>query len=338
MAEPQAVCPIQDLTHIAVARRHAVKRASALGFDDSETSNLAIAVTEAATNLLKHAGSGELIFRNLSAPETGIEVLSIDQGPGLSSVSGSMLDGYSTKGTPGNGLGAMKRLSQEFDLYSDSPNPGLVLRMAFWPKTASKTPPSFDVGAVCLPMAGETACGDDWICLQGPDTAIAVVADGLGHGPEAAIASHTATSRVDAAKRGRPGMMMELLHGALRSTRGAAVAIADIDSAKQDIAFVGIGNIGACVVHATARQQLISHNGIVGHSLRRVQEFHEAWVSDPTLIMHSDGLLTRWEIDRYPGLLARHPGVIAGVMYRDYTRGRDDITVLVVRRRPLYRS
>jgi hypothetical protein len=48
--------------------------------------------------------------------------------------------------------------------------------------------------------------------------------------------------------------------------------------------------------------------------------------------MHSDGLLTNWSLDAYPGLLTRHPALIAGVMYRDFRRGRDDVTVLAVRR------
>ena len=48
------------------------------------------------------------------------------------------------------------------------------------------------------------------------------------------------------------------------------------------------------------------------------------------LIMHSDGLQSRWSLEKYAGLVGQHPGVIAGVLYRDYTRGRDDVTVAAV--------
>ena len=47
--------------------------------------------------------------------------------------------------------------------------------------------------------------------------------------------------------------------------------------------------------------------------------------------MHSDGLTTHWTLERLPGLAARHPSLIAGVLYRDFKRGRDDVTVVVAR-------
>jgi len=48
------------------------------------------------------------------------------------------------------------------------------------------------------------------------------------------------------------------------------------------------------------------------------------------LIMYSDGLQSRWNLQDYPGLVHRHPAVIASVLHRDFCRGRDDVTVLVV--------
>jgi hypothetical protein len=50
------------------------------------------------------------------------------------------------------------------------------------------------------------------------------------------------------------------------------------------------------------------------------------------LVMHSDGLATHWNLDQYPGLVGRRPSLIAGVLYRDFARGRDDVTVVVAKK------
>jgi hypothetical protein len=95
--------------------------------------------------------------------------------------------------------------------------------------------------------------------------------------------------------------------------------------------FVGVGNIAAVVRSESGNRHLVSHNGIVGHTLRKLQQFSVGWPDDALLIMHSDGLGSRWELAPYPGLAFRHPAIIAAVLYRDFTRGRDDVTVLVAR-------
>ena len=74
---------------------------------------------------------------------------------------------------------------------------------------------------------------------------------------------------------------------------------------------------------------MVSYNGTVGHEVRKIREFTYLWPKGGLLVMHSDGLGTQWRLDRYPGLIARHPSLIAGVLYRDFNRGRDDVTVLV---------
>jgi hypothetical protein len=76
---------------------------------------------------------------------------------------------------------------------------------------------------------------------------------------------------------------------------------------------------------------MVSHNGIVGSNMRKVQEFTQAWQPGSLLVLCSDGLNTRWDLNRYPGLADRHPSVIAALLYRDFARRRDDVTVLVLR-------
>jgi hypothetical protein len=72
-------------------------------------------------------------------------------------------------------------------------------------------------------------------------------------------------------------------------------------------------------------------NGTVGHSMGRVQQFTYPYDKQAELIMHSDGLATRWSVEQYHGLASRHPALLAGVLFRDYSRKRDDATIIVSR-------
>jgi hypothetical protein len=77
---------------------------------------------------------------------------------------------------------------------------------------------------------------------------------------------------------------------------------------------------------------MVSHNGIVGHAVRSIQEFVYPCSRNMLVVLHSDGLATNWHLPVYPGLAEKHPGIIAATRYRDFTRGRDDVTVVVARR------
>ncbi len=325
---------IGESSEIASARRAGNTLARNLGFDETRAGQLAIVITEAATNIVKHAREGEILLRSIEVDgATGIEVLAIDRGPGMSNVALRMEDGNSTVGTYGVGLGAIGRLAAEFDIYSIE-GQGTVLRMALW-KGANGAPSSgWDVGAVCLPVAGETICGDalDFgITKHGITVAMA---DGLGHGPDAAAASEPAVVLASAQPSLTPAQLLNLAHNALRGTRGAAMAVASINTRTNQLLFAGVGNIAGCVFDAASRRHLMSHNGIVGSNLRKAQEFEHPWQSSAILILHSDGLGTRWDLTAYTGLASRHPSVIAAVLYRDFARQRDDATVLVVRQQP----
>jgi serine phosphatase RsbU (regulator of sigma subunit) len=158
------------------------------------------------------------------------------------------------------------------------------------------------------------------------------VVDGLGHGPDAAEAARLAIRAFHAHVAERPTRIIERMHDAMRSSRGAAVAVAEIDAEAGVIRYAGVGNISAAVVSGAEARNLVSHSGTVGHQLHNVQEFVYPWPAGALLVMHSDGITQRWDLERYPGLASRDPVLVAGVLYRDFTRGRDDTTMLVVRR------
>jgi hypothetical protein len=129
----------------------------------------------------------------------------------------------------------------------------------------------------------------------------------------------------------RPAAQVEACHQALRPTRGAALAVAVLDLAAGQVVFAGVGNIGVCVIDDGSRRQLVSHNGIVGHNMRKVQEFAIPCRPGALIVMASDGIGTQWDLAQYPGLITCEPAIIAAVLLRDHARGRDDATVLVQR-------
>jgi anti-sigma regulatory factor (Ser/Thr protein kinase) len=322
-----------DASQIGSVRRAAADLCVRLGFDATDGGEVAIAVSEAATNILKHAGQGEILLRPLRAgAAVGLEILAIDRGPGIANMGASMADGTSTAGSYGVGMGAMQRLACEFDIYS-APGKGTVVMMALWQSGVARDERSLHCGAVCLPMPGEDIAGDSWALATDPTSATVMVADGLGHGPLAAEASELACSVAMRAPEQPAAVVLEDAHAAMRATRGAAAAAVRIDMLHDTLGFAGVGNISAHLIQGAQRRQLVSHNGIVGSNMRKVQEFPAPWDSDSVLVLHSDGLASRWDLDSYPGLVNCHPAVIAGVLYRDFTRGRDDVTVLVLRDR-----
>ena len=97
--------------------------------------------------------------------------------------------------------------------------------------------------------------------------------------------------------------------------------------------FAGIGNIGGAVSLPGRQKNVVSLGGTMGHVVPKLREFAYEWPPEALLILHSDGLGTKWSIDDYRGLAGRDPTLVAGVLYRDHARGRDDVTVVVVRRR-----
>ncbi|MEO7714619.1 MAG: ATP-binding SpoIIE family protein phosphatase [Capsulimonas sp.] len=325
---------ITDATLIGEARRTAAALTQSLGFNDETRGRIALIVTELATNLIKHAGTGEMVFRTLGeGGAAGFEILSLDRGPGIGNVAQSLADGYSTAGTPGNGLGAVVRLSSTFDIYTQ-PGAGAAILSRIWDRPSPFVHPGapLEIGVVCVPKPGEIECGDSWSSSQSPQRCSFIVADGLGHGPVAAEASREAVRVFDAlAEQFDPRRILEAAHSALRSTRGSVVAVAQISPEDGTLHYVGVGNISSTLLSPEGSRSLVSHNGTVGQTMRRLNEFTYPWPRETLLVMASDGLQSHWTLDKYPGLAFRHPALIAGVLYRDFNRRRDDITVLVAR-------
>ncbi len=325
------VLPVTEPSQAAQAKRAAESLARSLKFNETEAGKVAIVTSEMATNLAKHAKSGELLISPLEFNGTyGVEVMALDKGPGMANVAKFLRDGYSTTGSMGTGMGAVMRLSSLFDIYS-LPGVGTALLARLWAKPLPEKPFRMDYGAISLPKLGEKVRGDAWTVHQTEARGILLVVDGLGHGEFAAEAARAAVEVFEKNRGQSPAAILEAAHSALHRTRGAAILVAEVDFASGTLRCAGIGNIAGIILSSSRNHALFSHNGIVGHQAHKIQEFSYPLPERALIVMNSDGLVSRWSLDPYAGLAARHPSLIAGVLYRDFRRSNDDVTVLVAR-------
>lgn len=332
MSSVLSLCyPVVESSQVGEARRGIGLLAERNGFADPFRSNLAIIVTELANNLVKHSGGGQIVARALSqGGDAGIEVLSIDRAPGMANPEACLRDGFSTAGSPGTGLGAVRRLSTTFDFYSEE-GKGSVILSQLW---VGRGPPesAYREGAIAIPYRGEIMSGDAWGIRYRESAIQAVMVDGLGHGPIAADAAEIALRVFERNPDLSPSDYIKATHIALKTSRGAAVAVARIDLDSGLVEYCGVGNTVGAVEIGSEHKRMVSHNGTAGLQTNRIQEFRYPWDEGAILILHSDGIGTRWNLEKYPGLVTRHPAVIAGVLHRDFGRGTDDSTVLVLKR------
>jgi anti-sigma regulatory factor (Ser/Thr protein kinase) len=333
-----AAFPVSDPSQVSGVRRAAQLLADRLEFSSSGSGSIALAVTELATNLARHTRGGQILMRALGPTAAGdepagLEVLAIDAGPGIRDEGWSLGDGHSTAGSLGHGLGTVERQAHTFQIYTQPS--GTVVLARFWrgtPPPASR--PLHEIGSILVSKPGEDICGDDMGWRSRPDRFSLMLADGLGHGLQAHAAARAAVRAFEEGVERTPEEVIRAIHGALRDTRGAAVACLAVDTARGVARYCGLGNISAVIAMSPGkRHSLVSQNGTAGHTAPRIQEFTYPIPRQSVVVLHTDGLSGRWDLDGYPGLRTRHPGIIAGVLYRDFARKRDDVAVAVVKER-----
>ena len=317
--------PVDDASSPGAVRHHVTALAADLGFSDNRRGEVAIATTELATNLYRHATAGTIAVGVLRRQDqVAIQVVSVDSGPGMANLDEALVDGTSTAGSLGIGLGAVRRLASWFDAHSVLDR-GSVIAATFWPG-----PPPAEraaVGALNRPMTGQTVCGDAWGERDDGGCVTVMLADGLGHGPLAALASGRAARSFGAG--GGPLAEIEAIHRALSGTRGAAVAVAEIDRVNRHVRFAGVGNVASWIDGAEGRRAMVSHPGIVGGQIRSAREVALDLPPDALVILHSDGLTDKWNLRRYPGLRRCPPTLVAATLMRDAGVRIDDASVVV---------
>ena len=335
---------------IGEARREVVVAARALGFDARAVDEIAIIVTELATNLARYTTRGGVI-RFQSAQQgarRGLEIVSEDTGPGIADVARAMENGFSTGGSLGQGLGAVKRLADVFDIHSrpaqdlppvarDPHNQiGTVIIVRKWLALPANSAAggaaggAFVCGVFSRPHPAEQKNGDGFFLRALGEVMVAAVFDGLGHGPEAHAAANATLEYLETHFPEPLDAIVRGLHLRLRNTRGAVLGLARLDIGARTLSSCSVGNIEARVLRSPVSIRPISYCGTLGAKLPRVEVQGFRWFPGALLVLASDGISTKWDIAQYPGLEARHPSVIADTIFRDFARAEDDATIVVI--------
>lgn len=341
--------PVHDSTRVRDVRVAARDAARNAGLADDRVASAELVATELATNLLKHAGGGQVLLDLVGPPVPVrsderillLQIMAIDHGPGMPDTDAALRDGYTTAASLGAGLGTCLRTADDFGLHS-IPGRGTTAMARIAPRRDHDTagsrqgPPPVRAGGINIPLAGGEFSGDAWACVRAADRVTLMLADGLGHGPQAARASSAAVAALRSAPHLAPADLLRRMHTVLRETRGAAVALAQLDLGTGQLDFAGVGNVGARLRTGDHWRGLVSFPGIVGaHLPARLPQHREHWRRDSLLVLHSDGLPSRWT----PGPAAAtpsalDPAVIAASIVRDASSParpvRDDTAVAVL--------
>lgn len=318
-----------DLDHdadVGAARRRFAALAMTAGLDESRSNDAALIASELASNVLKHAKHGGILFGCVKEGEAkGISIVAWDRGAGMN-LDACMRDGMSTSGTAGNGLGAIARLATRWDAHTRG---GVVFSAYVLPKGAPK--PKLDVAGVAVPYPGLHVCGDAWSHREHGDQSTLLVCDGLGHGDGAREASMTVIRTFEMQPDAPLAMILQRGHTAAKHTRGAAATVVRIDRAAREATIAGVGNVSAWIVHDTTKQLVTQHGTLGQVSPTAIREERYPFPPGAILVVASDGLKSRLPFEDNRDLLARSSLTVAAGLWRDHTRGRDDATAVVLR-------
>jgi len=325
----------EDRSYLAILKKEIHLSCINAGFSKKKIAEIDIIVAEMASNLVKHAVGGEILVKIFGEKESAeIELIAIDSGPGITSLKKMLQDGASTTQTLGHGLGAMQRLAQTFQIYSLSEWGTIVLcRVDNSTGTVSPRKSRMEVRWISVAKPGEEYCGDGAYVQVGPHSVDIFVGDGLGHGKEAHAAAQSA---IDVARAtpvwSSPVDIIREMHLAVKKTRGLVGVAATYSSRDKQWRFCGVGNISTRVYAAMTYKNHISFNGIIGLNVpTSLKEQVVAAERGQTVILCSDGIKTRWDVQKYTGIFKYDLTILAAAIYKDFSRKTDDTSVLAAR-------
>ncbi|GAB3927225.1 SpoIIE family protein phosphatase [Larkinella terrae] len=323
-----------DRSYLALTKKGISQIASQVGFRPQRLSEIDLIVAEMTSNLVKHGGGGEMLVRHFkTASSAGLELISIDSGPGIADPARMMQDGMSTTGTMGTGLGSIKRLADQFQLYSIK-GWGTILLARVFENPASDLQPAggIEFRSLLVPKSGETFCGDGCYVKRTPDYIKLLLGDGLGHGPEAHRAVQEAIKAFRTCPHHRPVDIIRFIHQSVNKTRGLVGSVAVYEVASQQWSWCGVGNISTRLIGPMTTKNILSYNGIIGMNVPGTMNNHTLSVErGQLLVMCSDGVQSRWDHSKYPSIQRYDLTILAAALYKDYNRQTDDISLFIGR-------
>ncbi len=333
---PHVKFPASDRSYLALTKKGIARIAAEVGFQPQRLHDIDLIVAEMASNLIKHAGGGDILVRKFqTSTNTGLELISIDSGPGMADPAKMIVDGVSTTGTLGNGLGAIHRLADQVQLYSTKGWGTILMARIFTlplPVPARLPAADFDSRSLLLPIPGEEVCGDGFYVKQTSEHIKIFLGDGLGHGPEAHRAVQEAIKAFRLCADHRPVDIIRYLHRSVNKTRGLVGSVVVYDTSSRQWSWCGVGNIMTRLSNSAATKNLMPYNGIIGLNCPRSMSDHILPLErGQLLIMCSDGLQSRWDHTKYPQIQRYDLSILAAALYKDYARKTDDTSVFIGR-------
>ena len=326
---------LEDRSYLAILKREVHRLSIQCGLTDKRVAEIDIVVAEIGSNIIKHAGSGEVLVMLTDAPQPAIEIIAIDSGPGIADLARMMQDGISTARTLGQGLGAVKRLSDFLQIYSVK-GWGTVLVSRFFIKPAEQYPPKpgAEIRTILVSKPGERICGDDYYVRSDRAGIRVFLGDGLGHGVEANKAVAAAVHSFRYCMLSDLSEVLRQMHDDVKRTRGLVGTIAIYSNKTQTWKICGVGNIHTRMLTAATSRTYLPYNGIIGNNMpRTINEQETAHTSgkDQVLILCSDGIRTRWDMMKYPAIFRYDMSVLAAAIYKDNARKTDDMSIVIVK-------
>jgi anti-sigma regulatory factor (Ser/Thr protein kinase) len=323
---------VEDRSHVAIIKREIHSRVIQAGFPKNRVAEVDIVVAEVTSNLIKYAGSGELLYRLVVCGDDNpaLELLCIDNGPGMNDPVRMLKDGVSTGNTLGQGLGAIQRLSDSFELYSLKGWGTIVYAQLAVTKCELPAKPGIRIRSFNVPKPGETVSGDGHLVKHGKDGVRIFVADGLGHGPAAHEAAAAGLQAFQSTHTESPVEMLRYVHEQVRKTRGMVGTIASYNKTNNEWSFCGIGNISNRTYAGLEFKNYMSYNGIIGLNIPgSMKDARIPGEKNQHLILCSDGIRTRWDLTKYPSVFKHDTIILAACLYKDFSRRTDDTSILI---------
>lgn len=326
---------IDDRSLIAFIKREIHNLALQLGFTPHRAAETDIIIAELTSNLIKYANGGELLYRaHFNEGFNEIEIYCLDNGIGIENVTRMMNDGYSSSNTLGHGLGTIKRLSNDFQIYSMK-NWGTVQYIKICEKSDIVFPElknGFSYAGIGINYPGEKVCGDGYHIKNSRKGFQIFVGDGLGHGEHASEAVKLAIKAFKQTVETEPSEILREIHASVKKSRGLVGTIASVDYDKETWNICGIGNINTRIHNGLENKTYTPYNGIIGHNIpRTLNSTILPYKKHQIMVMHSDGLRTRWNLNDFTSILKQNSGIIASSILKENIRGTDDATILVAK-------
>ena len=323
---------VSDTLACGTAQHSVRQMATTLGFIATACEEIALVVAELASNLVKHAGRGTLTLRPLlENGRKGIEIETLDQGPGIPDVEGSFADGYSTSGSLGYGLGTVNRLMDQVDIHS-TPGSGTHIACRRWIRENpdSQNGHFWDVGVYTRPRRLVAENGDAFVVKHWGSELLIGLVDGLGHGEHAQKAALAAQQYVQSHDSQPMERIFAGVGRACKSTRGVVMALARFRS-PDSLAFASLGNIEVRAWAGAEHLAFRTKRGILGAQETNVSVQEFPWRPGWLFVLHSDGLRSHWNWDDFPGIEKEPAQIAASKLMRALATDNDDATVLAVR-------